>query len=114
MKMEQWEQKDFRETILNSLFMKRIRDTDIIVFIADFRKHFGKKFFLHGGCYIFARILQVKFWWTIYSNQDHCVLNKSWLFFDITGNIPQNFWRPYSVIDPLEELRYKNYQNWNW
>ena len=65
-------------------------------------------FFLNWGCYIFAKILQKKFWWEIYSNCDHCMC-KIWIvFWDIRG---KHLWKWYNPIDKLEEQRYINYEN---
>lgn len=78
---------------------------NIMSYIEDFRNRNWEYFFLHGGCYIFAKILQNKFWWHIFSNIDHCVLKKEWLYYDITGEVKD--WRiKYSLIDPMQALRY--------
>lgn len=81
----------------------------ILDFISNFRAKFWSQFFLNWGCYIFARILQKNFGGTIYSNIDHCVLKKSWMLYDITGIVEND--GNYSIIDPTEELRYKDFEN---
>lgn len=82
---------------------------NILEFIKNFRIKFWKEFFLNWGCYIFARILQKNFWGSIYFNINHCVLKKSGILYDITWIIPND--ENYSIIDPIEELRYRDFEN---
>lgn len=81
-------------------------------FIMDFREKNWEYFFLHWWCYIFVRILKTMFWWVIYSNCDHCVLNVEWLLYDITWQLDRKK-NHYSIIDLQEEMRYIQYSNFN-
>ncbi len=97
------------DTFLIYFFKKNFMN--ILDFISNFRSKFWDKFFLNGGCYIFARILQKKFWGSIYSNINHVVLKKSWILYDITWIVKND--GKYSIIDPIEELRYRDFENFN-
>lgn len=88
-------------------------DENILDYIDAFRAKHGEYFFLHGGCYIFARILQMKYGGQIYDNVDHCVLRKGVLFYDITGQVPQNLDMPFSLTDERTHRLYETYGNWN-
>lgn len=83
----------------------------MIEFIENFKKQHWEHFFLNGGCYIFARILQVRYGGVIYSNIDHCVLQKDNMYYDITWELNPRLNKWYIIIDELEEARYKKYQN---
>lgn len=85
----------------------------MLEFIENFRKLNGEHFFLNGWCYIFARILQVKFWGVIYSNKDHCILRKEQDYFDITWMLDTRevYEKWFQIIDECEEARYKVYLN---
>ena len=73
----------------------------------------NKHFLNNWGCYIFARMLQVNFWWVIYSNIQHCKLKLKGWYFDINWEIwhRQAIEEGYWNIDECEETRYKNYEN---
>jgi len=88
---------------------------DILEFIEDFRKKNWEYFFLNWGCYIFARILQVRYWGVIYSNIDHCILRKGSEYFDIKGLRTHALILDlrYHPIDELEDSRYRAYSNFN-
>lgn len=86
---------------------------NIVEYIAAFREKHGEYFFLHGGCYIFARILQMRFGGQVYDNVDHCVLRKDCLFYDITGEVKQNYDLPYTLSDDRTHRLYEKYENWN-
>lgn len=62
-------------------------------------------------CYVFARVLQVKFWGVVYSNIDHCKL-KIWDYmYDIDWKNEYDPVNLYTVIDEHQEARYKTYEN---
>ena len=87
--------------------------------IEDFIEKYKKKdliyFFNNWGCYMFARMLQVNYGGVIYSNIDHCKLKLGSFYYDINGEIfnSQALDEWYIPIDALEEIRYKNYENFN-
>ena len=86
---------------------------NILEYINKFREKNWEHFFLNGWCYIFARILQTKFGGILYSNIDHCVIRKDALFYDITGEVKQNYNIPYSIMDSWHMNIYEKYENFN-
>ena len=71
---------------------------EIIDFIKKYQHEQMIHFFTNWGCYIFARILQVNYGGVIYSNIDHCVLKKSWTYYDVTWELNPRLNKWYIII----------------
>lgn len=87
--------------------MKKITE-----FIENFREKNWDYFFFNWWCYIFARILKRKFWWDIYYNWDHVVLQFNKVLYDINWAVSyQTQLSNYIIIDEMSEKRFEDYQN---
>jgi len=82
-------------------------------YIENFRKQYWTYNFINWFCFIFSSILNSKYKWKIYSNNDHVVFLHDNEFYDITWKLDkkQIIKEWYIEIDKLEKQRYERFNN---